>query len=381
MKSSIKSDIILMGAIAVNVSGVLSGRLADRLALLLICLVSFSLGGGFELPVAAFLLSVILSSLSQIMRKYPYVPIIINAALCFVSPIFFCALPLMLYDSLSCKKLWAVLPAIGAFVQISQLHSAQLAVTVAGAAAAVIIYARVSALEITVNNLAALRDEVAEKNMILAKQNVQIVKAQDNEVHLAALRERERIARDIHDNVGHMLTRSLLQSGALIVLNKDDSLKEPLRQLKDTLDSAMTGIRAGVHDLHDDAIDLQKVLEESCRACDSRFKVKLCYDSEGDIPGKVKLCVAAIVKEGLSNAVKHSGGDEISVVFREHPAFYQLMITDNGSCKGISGVGMGLKNMEERAAGLGGRITFTPSREGFKIFMSAPKNYEDNNYR
>ena len=46
---------------------------------------------------------------------------------------------------------------------------------------------------------------------------------QDYEIYLATLKERNRIAREIHDNVGHMLTRSILQLGALSVINKDET--------------------------------------------------------------------------------------------------------------------------------------------------------------
>ena len=87
----------------------------------------------------------------------------------------------------------------------------------------------------------------------------------------------------------------------------------------------------------------------------------------------IKLCIIGVVKEGLSNAVKHSKGDRISITVREHPAFYQLMLEDNGSCSEIKESGIGLSNMRDRAAALGGRISFTPSAEGFRIFMSIPK--------
>ena len=50
---------------------------------------------------------------------------------------------------------------------------------------------------------------------------------QDYEIHLATLKERNRIAREIHDNVGHLLSRSLLQTGALQVMNHDKALDAP----------------------------------------------------------------------------------------------------------------------------------------------------------
>ena len=86
------------------------------------------------------------------------------------------------------------------------------------------------------------------------------------------------------------------------------------------------------------------------------------------------MCIIGVVKEGLSNAVKHSNGNRINIVIREHPAFFQLMLEDNGKCTEIKESGIGLKNMSDRAAALNGRITFTPSEEGFKIFMSLPKS-------
>ena len=74
---------------------------------------------------------------------------------------------------------------------------------------------------------------------------------------MATLKERNRIARDIHDNVGHLLSRSILQIGAAIIINKNEELNLNLNLIKDTLNEAMNSIRNSVHDLHDDSIDLQ----------------------------------------------------------------------------------------------------------------------------
>ncbi len=350
-------------------------RLFDKLAIMLICMVGFSMSENNAAPVAALLISVGASSLVQLFtgRTAAAVIIGVSAAMCGVLPVSFCALPLMLYDALWEKKWWLTLPAAAVLFRGEELSSRQIILTAAGCLITIIIYMRVSRLEETVERLTELRDEVTEKNLRLASQNVSLAQAQYNEIHLATLKERNRIAREIHDNVGHMLTRSLLQSGALMIINKDDNLKEPLASLRDTLDNAMTSIRQSVHDLHDDSIDLKAVIEDSMSSVDKRFDVRLDYDMGENIPGNIKLCMIGIVKESLSNAVKHSSGDRISIMIREHPAFYQLAIDDNGSCGEIKETGIGLKNMEDRAASVGGRISFTPSKNGFKIFMSIPK--------
>ncbi len=350
-------------------------RLFDKLAILVLCLIAFSMDAGFIGPVAALMLSAIASLTVQLFTGKPpaFCVILLWACLCGILPVFFCALPLMLYDALWEKRWWLALPSLTVLLRPAELSVFQFMLIFAGALISVIIYLRVSKLEETVANLTALRDEIAEKNIFLARQNIRLAEAQDNEIHLAELQERNRIAREIHDNVGHTLTRSLLQSGALLVLNRDAALKEPLENLKHTLDDAMTEIRKSVHDLHEDSIDLQSVIAECINAVDSRFQVSFDYDVEGPVPGKIKLCIAGIVKEGLSNAVKHSAGDRITVTVREHPGFYQLLLMDNGVCTGSMGNGIGLKNMEERADSVGGRLSVTPSENGFRVFLSVPK--------
>ena len=75
-----------------------------------------------------------------------------------------------------------------------------------------------------------LRDDSMELNLLLNKKNQYLMEKQETEVHLATLKERNRIAREIHDNVGHMLSRSILQLGALKALNHDSSLSAPLSE-------------------------------------------------------------------------------------------------------------------------------------------------------
>lgn len=350
-------------------------RITDKLAILLICLMSLAMSDSFTAPVVTALSVIAVSSVIQLLAGTVYAAAAISACslLCGIYPLFFCMLPLLLYDALWEKKWWLAAPASLILLRLRELSTGQIIITLCTLAVTVIIYLRVSVLEDTVRKLTDLRDEIAGKNRQLSEQNLLLAEAQDNEIHLATLKERNRIAREIHDNVGHMLTRSLLQSGALIVINKDEELREPLESLRETLDSAMTSIRESVHDLHDDSIDLRRVIEDCIGTMDSRFTVSLDYDAGEHMPGEIKLCMIGVVKEGLSNAVKHSNGNRIDIVIREHPAFYQLMLEDNGSCSEIKEGGIGLKNMQDRAEALGGRISFTPSAKGFRIFMSVPR--------
>ena len=353
-------------------------RLLGKAGILLICTVALCMNGEVFAPVTALLAAVTASSAVQLLRGKTAVVIMLLWSLsCAFFPPMLLTMPVLVCDAVREKKLWVLLPALAAMPHIGSFTGTQLLLAAATVFAALITELRLSKLENTVDLLTSMRDEGTEQNIRLTEQNARLTEAQDNAVRLATMQERNRIAREIHDNVGHMLTRSLLQAGALNIVNKDEKLKEPLESLRSTLDQAMTSIRESVHDLHDDSIDLRKVIEDSIATVGERFNVELDYSCGNDTPGNIKLCIAGVVKEGLSNAVKHSDGDRIKLILREHPGFWQLVMEDNGHPKGISSGGIGLRNMEDRARSAGGTISFTPSDKGFRIFMTIPRDKKE----
>lgn len=225
--------------------------------------------------------------------------------------------------------------------------------------------------------LHSMRDASMEHDMLMEQMNHQLIEKQNAQIYNATLKERNRIAREIHDNVGHMITRSLLQVGAIGVINTDEKLKAPISDLKSTLDTAMDSMRKSVHDLYDESVDLRQALAK-LKPTDSAFAFSLEYDCEDDVPRDVKYAFIAIAKEAVNNAVKHSNGDEIRIIVREHPAFYQLEIMDNGtsvderSLSGETGDGIGIKNIKERVAAIGGTMRIKAD-DGFMIFVTLMK--------
>lgn len=223
----------------------------------------------------------------------------------------------------------------------------------------------------------SMRDASMEHDMLMEQMNHQLIEKQNAQIYNATLKERNRIAREIHDNVGHMITRSILQVGAIGVINTDEKLKAPIADLKSTLDTAMDSMRKSVHDLYDESVDLHQALAK-LKPTDSAFAFSLEYDCEDDVPRDVKYAFIAIAKEAVNNAVKHSNGDEIRIIVREHPAFYQLEIMDNGTSaderrlSGETGDGIGIKNIKERVAAIGGTMRIKAD-DGFMIFVTLMK--------
>jgi len=237
-----------------------------------------------------------------------------------------------------------------------------------------------------------MRDDGVERNLLLKARNQALLENQDYEIHNATLRERNRIAREIHDNVGHMLSRCILMAGALQAVNKEESFAESLRLLQETLSQAMDNIRNSVHNLHDDSVNLQKNMQDTVETF-TYCKIRFDYDIQTEAPIAVRYAFIAIFKEALTNVTKHSNASLVTVIAREHPAMYQLIIHDNGSCldqktsvsnrkgcwetgngeNGRQGNGIGIANMYDRVAMLNGILQISQNH-GFQVFVSIPKN-------
>lgn len=220
-------------------------------------------------------------------------------------------------------------------------------------------------------NLESEKDKKNESDIIVKMQFKELAKAQDENILSATLKERNRIAREMHDHVGHMLTRAILQSAAINVLNKDENLKNPLEDLKSTLDTTMKNIRSSVHDLHDESINLQSSIQNLVENVDA-FKINFRYDIKKDCKKEIKYAFIAITKEAITNAEKYSNCNSMEILVREHPAFFQLSIRDNGTNIQLNSTGIGLQNMKDRIQNLGGIIQINTDK-GFCINATVMK--------
>jgi len=250
-----------------------------------------------------------------------------------------------------------------------------------------------------------IRDSSIELQLALQRKNKALSENYKGDLYHVTLKERNRIAREIHDNVGHLLSRSILQIGAVqaIIQSKEfkdsinwtkefsetredyiedsiedlledsieDSIKDSLDSLKETLDSAMSSVRQSVHNLRDDSIDLEEAISKMVEpmTCEVEFN----YEMSSEIENNVKFCFLGVLKEAITNISKHSNATEVIITLKEHPAFYQLLVQDNGDLEiKESSVGMGIANMKERVETLNGNFNLN-TEDGFKIFISIPK--------
>ncbi len=216
------------------------------------------------------------------------------------------------------------------------------------------------------------RDSSQEMSLLFEQRNKELIEKQDYEIHLATLNERGRIAREIHDHVGHLLSRSILQMGAMMALNRGTEEEKQLSTIHKTLTEAMDQIRTSVHDLHDDSLDLEAKVETLVRTF-TFCPIRLNYTLEREPERETAYCLLAVIKEGLNNIIRHSDATEVTLAIQEHPSLYQLVLQDNGSpVNSEPGRGLGLLSMSRRVAELNGRL-LAEQDGGFRLFATIPK--------
>ena len=230
-------------------------------------------------------------------------------------------------------------------------------------------------------SLHAVRDDLREKVLTLQDTNAQLLQAQDYELRAAALAERTRIAREIHDGVGHLLTRLLLQVKALQVVHREEpGVVADLTTLDGGLDEALDSMRRSVHALSDDGEELATSLNMLGSRC-GIDSVRVDCSTEAEPPAVVARCVVAVVREALTNAARHGGARSARVAVTDYPAFWQVTVDNDGivpaegepAAVGRGGSGLGLRSMTERVEALGGRVRITP-RPRFTVFVTIPKD-------
>lgn len=248
-------------------------------------------------------------------------------------------------------------------------------------ALAALLALRTTEEETTRARLHAMRDDLREKVLALQDANARLLQAQDHELRAAALSERTRIAREIHDGVGHVLTRLLLRVKAFQVTHRDEpGVVADLATLDSDLGEALDSMRRSVHALSEEGEELATSLNLLGSRC-GIAKVEVDCSTQTEPPPAVARCVVAVVREALTNAARHGRAASARVAVTDYPAFWQVTVDNDGIVPpgdeplvdGDKNAGLGLRSMTERVEALGGRVRITP-RPRFTVFATIPKD-------
>jgi signal transduction histidine kinase len=196
---------------------------------------------------------------------------------------------------------------------------------------------------------------------------------------VTALRERNRIARDIHDTVGHTLTTVLLEMEAgerILKVNQELALekyalaKGQVRKGLNDIRESVSALQSG-REIQDLATSLKLLINETIKHGGINIRYDISELPPLDIPLEKALYRA--LQEGLTNGIKHGGSTAFVFILKYENGNIKFLLQDNGKGTGKVIFGFGLTGMNERVMELGGVLT-VDSRpgEGFNINISLP---------
>ena len=200
-----------------------------------------------------------------------------------------------------------------------------------------------------------------EVNRIKQEQQKEILK---NTVQ-AQEKERKRIAQDLHDEVGAMLSVVKLNVGRIEKKSEEEKAKALANETKDYLDDVITQVRRISRALLPPSLEklgLFYAIEELSNWINKSESLKInCWKSgeQFRFDKDKELAIFRIVQELMNNAIKHADATRLNVNVRFVDSSLAISISDNG--KGFypeekKGTGLGLKNLESRAEMVGGKF-------------------------
>jgi signal transduction histidine kinase len=195
---------------------------------------------------------------------------------------------------------------------------------------------------------------------------------------LAATKERNRLAREIHDSLGHHLTTIHVQlQAAKAVLHQDTAKAEvALEKARTLTQDALSDVRRSVAALRTLERPLPEALaslakETSAAGTPTELSVS---GTPRQLGPHVEGSLYRIAQEGLTNVRKHAQATQCTVTLRYQPQMIELSIEDNGVGTSDSSGGFGLLGVRERVALLNGELQInTAPQRGLKLQVSVPE--------
>lgn len=201
---------------------------------------------------------------------------------------------------------------------------------------------------------------------------------------LAATRERNRIAREIHDSLGHYLTviHVQLQSAQALLVKDPEKAAAMMEKARLLTKEGLSDIRGSISALRSQELGESDLAAALTKLADETETTGLHVDLEIDDvdPGSNSRCrrtIFRIVQEALTNARKHASAQRATVSLSSSGNTLTLRISDNGRGSDKPKGGFGLKGIEERVKDLGGNLVIeTAPGKGFTLIAQFPKEQE-----
>ena len=192
-----------------------------------------------------------------------------------------------------------------------------------------------------------------------ARTRARLHRAEEEIESLAQLAERERIARDLHDLLGHTLSLITLKSelaGKLVAKDPERATNE-IRDIENISRKALAEVRQTVAGYRASGLEAELA---NAKIATSAAGITMKTNMGGVILGpNESTLLAYVLREAMTNILRHSGAQECSVVLEKTAKNIRLMIADDGQGRGGEIEGQGLGGMRRRLEAAGGTLSIT----------------------
>jgi two-component system sensor histidine kinase DesK len=176
----------------------------------------------------------------------------------------------------------------------------------------------------------------------------------------------------MHDLLGHNLSLIALKSElARKLLGRDPQAAEAeVRDIESVARTSLHEARAAVRGLR--SASLASELERargSLQAAGLEAEVR----TTGPLPARVETLLGFVVREGVTNVIRHSGGSRCWIAVRRDDESAELEVRDDGVSADVASTGSGLRGLSERVAEVGGTLEAEPAEGGgFRLVARVP---------
>jgi signal transduction histidine kinase len=181
----------------------------------------------------------------------------------------------------------------------------------------------------------------------------------------------QELSRELHDSIGHALTVAAIQANVARQEAPRDAgaTVAALDHVTGALSDALVELRGTVRNLRaGPSLKDLGTLMDTARA--AGFRVHADIGTVGDGPATVT--AYRLVREAITNVLRHSAGHSIEVEIRESGGMLLISVADDGAPAGPGPAGAGLAGLRERVTALGGRLDAGPAGDGWRVSAALP---------
>ena len=203
-------------------------------------------------------------------------------------------------------------------------------------------------------------------------------RGQEERELLVVLEDRERIARDLHDVVIQRLFATGLQLQSTVPLTARSEVSKRINTAVDDLDATIRDIRRTIFELRTPVsavlrTEIREAVEVAAGSLGFRPALDLSGPVDSAVPDAVRPDLLAVLREALSNAVRHAQASRVTVTVRVAAGRLTVVVADDGVGADPAAARGGLVNLRERAAGHDGEFEVRPVHpHGTELCWSVP---------